>query len=514
MLTFFNKIFHHWHKTSSFILGSLSVQALPPFYHWYILFFTISGLLHLIHQAPTKKQAFARGYWFGFGFFSFGLTWISNALLISPEKTGWLIPITFIASGAFFGIFIGLPALLSKIPSSIHSQYLSFSAWITIFEWIRSWILTGFPWNLWGTSLSFSLELIQFASVLGTYGLSFLLLLTVSAPFLWIENKTKLSALQSGLIIIAIPTFLYFYGHIRILKIDDTNNSPVKIRLVQPGISQKTKWHPNLKEEHFNKYINKTISHPLDDISMVVWGETASPYPLDLDEKSLQKALNSIPQNGYLVTGLIRYQTDYYGGWFPFNSSLVINKNGTIEDYYDKSHLVPFGEYIPLKQWLPNILQPVANIIGTLTPGDGHKIITLPKIPTFGIQICYEIIFPHQVINPKQKPEWLINLTNDGWYGISAGPYQHLVNTQMRSVEEGLTIIRSANNGISALINRYGKIISQLDLQEVAILDVNLPQKTSIKTTYNSYGNIPILLICFAIIIITLCKKLKAHKTM
>lgn len=484
-------------------MGSVSVQALPPFYHSYILLMTLSWLLYAIHQATTNKKAFALGYWFGFGFFAFGFSWVNNALLVFPEQTGWLIPITFIASGAFMGLFIAFPALLCKYIKNIFLQYLSFSAWIVIFEWIRSWFLTGFPWNLWGTCLANHLEMVQFASILGTYGLSLFVILTASAPALWLVGKNRHSAILSLCIILLSSSFLYTYGHFRISHLKDDTQSDITIRLVQPEISQENKWSEDLRYKHFHNYLKTSSAEPLDNINMIIWGETASPFSLDKDKDALTEAVKIIPENGYLVTGQIRLEDNYYGGWNPFNSSLVINSKGEIEDFYDKSHLVPFGEYIPLRQWLPDFIRPVANMIGTLEAGKGPKVIQVQNIPPFGIQICYEIIFPHQIINPQHKPDWLINLTNDGWYGISAGPYQHLVNTQMRAVEEGLTIVRSANNGISALINRYGKIIDLMGLQYQGTLDVTLPQNKTISTIYNKLGNIPILLICFLIIIIT-----------
>ena len=183
---------------------------------------------------------------------------------------------------------------------------------------------------------------------------------------------------------------------------------------------------------------------------------------------------------------------------------LSFGKNGTIEASYDKSHLVPFGEYIPLRHLLPNFIRPIANTISDFQAGNGPQTITLPNIPPLGIQICYEIIFPHQITDKNNKPDWLINLTNDGWYGISSGPYQHMTTTQLRAIEEGLTIVRSANSGISGIINRYGKIISQIDLNKEDILDIYLPKKLQIKTIYNSFGNLIVLTICLINILLSL----------
>lgn len=498
-----NKICLSYPKTLSFILGGIAVQALPPYYHWYLLFICFSVILYLIHKAQNLKQAFNYGYWYGFSFFAFGLFWVNNALLVDAPQTGWLVPIVFFASGGFFGLFIAIPSLLSKLNKSLYAQYLSLAAWIVIFEWIRSWFLTGFPWNLWGSCLAFNLPLIQTASIFGTYGLSLFLILITSAPTLWyIHPSRKTAVLSTGIVLIG-SCLLYGYGLYRIQKLNDNSNSNITIRLVQPSIPQSLKWSPELSQKHFQQYINLSQSQTLNNIDMVIWGETASPYMLDLDINARNQALNAIADNSYLLTGLVRYHHDYYGSYQPLNSSLIINKSGQIEDFYDKSHLVPFGEYIPLREYLPSSIRPITNTITNFKSGNGPKIINLPNIPPFGIQICYEIIFPHHIIDSQNKPQWLINLTNDGWYGISSGPYQHMVSTQLRAIEEGLTIVRSANSGISGIINRYGKILSSLNLNQTGILDISLPQQLQVSTFYNNFGNFTTIILCLINILIS-----------
>lgn len=490
-----NNFFKNHKKITAFLLGSLSVQAFPPFYHWYLLFICLSGLLLLVNTAQNKKQAFSAGYWFGFGFFSFGLAWVNNALLVHPEQTGWLVPITFLISGAFLGLFLAFPALLSFLFKSLPARWLALGSWIVIFEWLRSWILTGFPWNLWGSCLAVNSALIQGASVIGTYGLSLILILTSSAPTFILNAPSKRKIVTVSASVASVILLLWAFGTWR-LSNRINESSETKIRFVQPSISQTVKWSKELQQQHFQKYIELSRSQPLTDIAAVIWGETASPYQLDMDSPAMQQALQAVPDNGFLITGQVRYEDNYYGGWWLLNSALAINHQGVIEDSYDKSHLVPFGEYIPLREYLPDFIRPVANTIGTFKPGTGPRNIKLPTLPPFGIQICYEIIFPHHIITQNPKPEWLINLTNDGWYGISSGPYQHLVSTRLRAAEEGITIARSANSGISALINPYGETIAELGLSEEGILDAALPKQLQIPTVYNRLGNFLPLLLC------------------
>ena len=487
-------------KISCFVLGMLSARALPPFYAFPVLFLTMSTFLLILNTSENKKQSFAFGYWFGFGYFACNMAWIGNAVLIEAEKLGWLFPIILLAAGGFFGLFIAFPALLSNLAKSFYARWLSFASWWVIFEWIRSFILTGFPWNLLGSVLAFDLTLLQAAAVVGTYGLSLAVLLVCSAPALIIINKNKTAFLTATLAILCISGALISYGKYHLAQMDMAE-SDTKIRLVQPAIPQKMKWNRQKLEQNLEQYINMSKQEGLEDIDFVIWGETATPFALDFEPQYMEKVREAIPNKGHLITGLVRYEF-YNGKFHPLNSSYIIDKNGNIADYYDKSHLVPFGEYIPLRRFLPDWITPVTNTITDFLAGTGPRSIKIANEPSFGISICYEIIFPHQIINPKDKPEWLINLTNDGWYGISQGPYQHLVTTRLRAIEEGRTIVRAANTGISAIINPYGKILAQCALNQTDIIDIKLPQQLFINTIYGQYGNfIPIILCLFNIII-------------
>lgn len=490
-------------KTTAFLCGSLGVLALPPHYQWWWLFIVFGTTVRLLFTAASAAKAAGIGFWFGFGFFAFGFNWVSNALLVAPEKTGWLVPVVFCASGAFFGLFTALPAYLAyKFKKSFIGFYLAFPAFMVLSEWLRSWILTGFPWNLWGSVLAFNLPLLQTAAIWGTYGLSLLVILIGSAPALAMHYKTLKSIAATITVILIVPLLLWGYGTYRIKNLQNDELSDTTIRLVQPSIPQSLKWSKELAENHFNKYIELSGSPADKKIDMTIWGETASPFPLDLDEKARMLSIQNLMPESYLTTGLVRYERDYYDGYRLLNSALILNEQGLIEDFYDKTHLVPFGEYIPLRRFLPEWIKPVTGTIADFKAGSGAKIINLPAIPPFGILICYEIIFPHQIVNPNNRPEWLINLTNDGWYGISSGPYQHFVSTRLRAVEEGLTIVRSANSGISGVINRYGKILAALPLNHIGVLDYTLPKKLSITTFYGKNGNYIIVILCFLNILI------------
>lgn len=490
-------------KTLALFLGGILALALPPYYLFPLLFLSFSGLLILLNLSSTAKRAFGLGYWFGFGFYAVGFSWISNAFLVDIERLGWLIPLTLAGSGAFFGLFVAIPAWLSFYFKNIYSKIFAFSALWVLSEWLRSFILTGFPWNLLGSVLAFDPVMIQAASVVGTYGLSLLVVFTCSFPaIIYFTPKPKIITVV--MVTISLITLTIFsFGYNRLKTFGDENFSDIKVRIVQPSIPQELKWSQDTLEANFQKYIDFSTAAGFDDIDVVIWGETANPYILSLEPQYLEKIKKAVPENGFLITGSVEYIYDKK--WYPLNSLLVINREKGILDSYNKTHLVPFGEYIPLRKYLPEGLKPVTNVIADFKPGEGVKTFDLPNLPSFGGLICYEIIFPAEVVDTKNRPEWLVNLTNDGWYGTGAGPYQHLVTTQLRAVEEGLSIVRVANSGISSLISRTGEIIYHIPLNQADIKDFNLPRQLSTETLYGKYHNKVPLIICFIFLLISYC---------
>lgn len=487
--TLINQIFSH-KKLSSLILGSIAVLALPPYHIFPILFISFTLLLLIMDKAETAKASFAAGYWFGFGFFGFGLSWVGNALLVEPLKFGWLYPICLIAGGAFFGLFTAIPTLLCYPFKKLEAKYFAFPAFWILSEILRSFIFTGFPWNLLGSVMAFNTAALQTASLIGTYGLSLLVILLTSAPALYFKYRTQTSIYASLGIIIGLSCFIFAFGEFRLKAYPDGGASETILRFVQPSIPQSMKWDKGELENNLKQYISLSQTEGLEKTDFVLWGETASAFALDMEDEYRNMVTAAIPENGYLVTGLVRYKFDNYDYYQPMNSMFVLNKNGDIENYYDKTHLVPFGEYIPFRRYLPKWVRPITNTIANFKAGTGHKNIKIGNYPGFGALICYEIIFPAEVVNKENKPDWLINLTNDGWYGESSGPYQHLTSTRLRAVEEGITIARTANSGISALISRTGEIIDSIPLNETGIKDIPLPQNLSMPTLYGKYRNI------------------------
>lgn len=482
-----------------FFAGAVSSLIFPPFssaiqgYCAFILF-----LAYLFKDERSAKSMFWLAYLFGFSFYAVGFAWINKALMIDGGEFSSYVPVVFFVIGAFFSLFFSIPVVLSAKCKNVYKKMLSFTAFFVLFEWIRSFIFTGFPWNLLGTALGFDDKLVQGASVIGTYGLSLMLMLLLNGVALLVISLWQKRFYVGALGFIAVPV-AFFVCCLGLYKEIDYNGD-IKVRLVQPNIPQTLKWDSELMYSNFRKYIDLSKAEGFDDVDLVVWGETASPYQLDEDMMRLGEVVEAIPNDGFLLTGLLR-RTIENGKFVPYNSLFVINSQGVIKDYYDKAHLVPFGEYLPFREYLPDFMEPVANVVGDIGKGEKYKNINVEGLPLMAGAICYESIFPKEVLNPTNRPEVLVVLANDGWYGISSGPYQHLVAAKMRAVEEGVTVIRSANTGISAVIAPNGKILADIGLDKEGTVDVYLPNVLSFDTVYGRYGNIIPLLLAVVLLI-------------
>ena len=479
------------YKTSALLFGLLLVAALPPFYHTWAAFAAFCGVFALSQGQNSVKRLSAIGYWFGFGYFSAGFYWVGNALLIDAAKTGWMYPFVLLLGGGFFGLFTIFPFALMKFGKTQFSKILLFAAgWFLSAEWLRSVFLTGFPWNPLSSVLAFNPLWLQTLAWWGTYGLSMLIVIIATLPAVWLIKPSKRNILAPFCSLLLILG-LWSYGKFALtqeVKLND--GEQIRVRLVQPSIPQTMKWSRNAVEKNFAQYVDLSRAEGLENIDFVVWGETASPFNLAYDLEHRLMAQEAVPPKGYLLAGMLQdgYDTNT-GDYLLYNSLAAMDYFGQIHDIYSKNHLVPFGEYIPLRQYLPKWIKPLTNMVGQFAKGEKYQTIKLDSYAEFAPLICYEIIFSGQIVRKQNKPKWAIVLTNDGWYGISAGPYQHLVAAQMRAVEEGISVVRSANSGISAVINPYGIITSQIGLSERGYIDDVVKISMSHKTLFGEYGN-------------------------
>ncbi|MGE5504760.1 MAG: apolipoprotein N-acyltransferase [Actinomycetota bacterium] len=487
-------------RGAAMALGAVAALALPPVGFFPVLWLCIPGLVYLLDGSADRRSAFGAGFWYGMGWFAAGLYWISYALLTDAARFGWMIPFAVFGLSAVLAAFLGAATLLARLacPAGPWRVVALAAAW-TLMEWARSWAFTGFPWNPLGSVWDRVPAVLQFGAVGGVFGLTLITLPAFAAPVLLAARRGRmLAAVAMAPVVLA-----GLGGAVRLAGAPDLADAAayvpkVVLRLVQADVAQGNKWRDDLREAHLREHVELSRRPGFEDVTTVVWPETAASYFLDLDPVHRMVAALAAPARGLLLTGAPRITPRGVEPLQIWNSLMAIDADGRVAGIYDKVHLVPFGEYVPLKEILP-----IAKIThgGTdFSAGPGARTLDLPGLPPVAPMICYEAIFPGAVVGADQpRPSWLLNITNDGWFGLSAGPYQHLAAARMRAIEEGLPLVRAANTGVSAVIDRWGRTVASLGLGEKGIVDSRLPLADG-PTLYSRSGNLPAVLIVAAIL--------------
>jgi apolipoprotein N-acyltransferase len=433
-----------------------------PYNFWWLGLLAYPLLL-LVIQPLRGWAAFRAGWLFGFGYFLFGLYWLSRALFVDITQFWWALPLALAGMPAICAVFTGLATWLTQYlaPRGL-AQVLAFAVSLAGFEWVRGHIFTGFPWLLFGYSF---VPGEQLAALLGAYGLNLVALLLVSLPAALPTSKRQ--ALFATLLLIALGTGTLGWHHYWLGQPEGTGPT-LHLRLVQPNVPQELKLGGKEREAILANLLELTATPSTDKIDAVIWPETAVPYRLAEEPLIRSRIAAALPEGSLLLTGAVRLEQRTRDDYSFYNSLLAMDGQGTVLGSYDKAHLVPFGEYIPFRQWLP--FDPIAGG-SEFTAGPGPRSLTFGKLPAVSPLICYEAIFPGAVATPDDPPVWLLNVTNDAWYGLTNGPHQHLRSVQMRAIEEGRVLVRVANNGITAVITPTGLIQSRLPLGMRGLLD-------------------------------------------
>ncbi len=491
-------------------LGAFATLALPPVYLLPALLVSFPGLVWLLDGVERSRTAFSLGWWFGLGHFVTGIYWIALALLTDPERYGWMVPFAVVGLSAILAVFPGFAAwgvFQSRVKGPGRVVVLAL-AW-TAAEWLRGHIFSGLPWNLIGTVWTISDTMIQLAALTGVWGLSLLTVMCASSPALLADKsesgEVKIDWLHLAPVLIAAAALevVWAGGAIRLAGAETPTVPDVSLRLVQPNIIQNHKWLPDLREAHLRKHLSLTSSQVKDPFvasapaatTYVIWPETAAPFLLDFNTTVRFRIAAVTPPGGLVITGMPRATPPDVYPQQVWNSIAAVDSQGVVSGTYDKFHLVPFGEYVPLRSVLP--LNKITSGGIDFSAGPGPRTLRLPGLPPFSPLICYEVIFPGNVIDAKDPPQWILNVTNDGWFGLSSGPYQHFASAQLRAVEEGLPLVRAANTGISAVIDSYGRVVASLGLGSEGIIDSPLPQALSGSTVYGRFGDFILLAMLF-----------------
>jgi apolipoprotein N-acyltransferase len=461
-----------------FAAGALVALGFAPFHYWPVLFISLPILYGLLIQSASRAQALWRGFAFGYGFFMAGTWWIGNALLVDAAKFGWMMPFSVLGLSAVMALWF-LPLAYGVYCLRARMTPLLFTAVWVLVELARSVGIFGFPWNLVGYMSFASLEVAQLASLIGTYGLSLLLVWVALLPVYWLVTSRRVTVMAS-IIAFALCAASYGYGHQRLqtpVQFTDT-----VIRIVQPNIPQEVKGTEagrDIAIRSLDELTTLSPKGPQPDV--IIWPETAYPFTV--------RAKSPLPLpkfKGLLISGAVRAE-----GTKPnvriWNSMFVATAEGKILATYDKHQLVPFGEFVPLRSVLP--LDKITPGDIDFSRGDGLRTVAIEGgVPPFSPQICYEGIFPWLAADAANRPKWMLNLTNDGWYGDSSGPYQHFEMVRMRAIEQGLPMVRVANSGISAVVDAYGGVRARLSLNQKAILQTILPRDIG-ETLYAKAGS-------------------------
>lgn len=498
-----------------FLAGAVMVLALPPYDLWPALWAGFSSFYLILLWSQTKLRAFWAGWMFGFGYFVFGLSWIANALLVDGSTYSWVIPLAIAGLPALLATFTGLACLLclTFMDMTKLRGFLGFCGTIAMAEWTRGHIFTGFPWNLYGYGWSGVDAMAQSVSLFGSYGLTLLTIGWAALPgflLVWIapmSRKALFSAVLYGLM-----AGLFLWGHARLNGNPTEFDDRLTLRIIQPSIPQSMKWDQQKASESFRLIadLSKNDGAVNGKAILVIWPETAVTQAIIDDEVAqaeLRDIFNQYPGQVFLATGLLRWEesarkTDYYNSIGIYDSA--INRIAT----YDKSHLVPFGEYIPFSRWLPANPFVAPDGFGS---GNGPTILGLPvkggHVFRFSPMICYEVIFPSAVVKRGSNPDLILNVTNDGWYGVSNGPRQHVEITRFRAIEEGLPVARAANTGVSAVIDPYGRYIWKSRLMELTASNVPLPKPATVPTLYSKTSDLMMLCLAGLFILAALRKR-------
>ena len=463
------------------LLGALAAFGQAPYDQPFLLFLGLVLVFLLYRHATTRAQAALTGWAFGTGYFMHALQWIVSPFMVDVARHGWMAPFALVFLSAGLALFWGAAFWIAR-------RFGAGRMWPLVLCWaaaemIRAYIFTGFPWAMPAQALVNGMAG-QSLAWFGPYALNLALLgVTAAAMALFLQGRraVALTLTLAGIGVISVPA-----------ASPPVPNTEHIIRLIQPNAPQRDKWDPAQIPFFFDRQLKLTATPPKagdPTPDLVIWPETAIPWALDLAGSALAEIAAAGGQAPVALGVLRRTETQF------FNSMVTLDTDGAVTQSYDKHHLVPFGEYLPLGDLLADL-----GIFGLASRnGNGYSAGAGAKLLDFGPMgmalplICYEAVFAHDVSAAPERPAFLIQITNDAWFGKGAGPKQHLAQARMRAIEQGLPLARAANTGISAMIDPHGRITASLPLNTAGYLDAALPHPLA-PTLYSKTGDLPLAL--------------------
>lgn len=506
--------------------GAASVLAMAPFNIWPVLFVTFPVLVWLIDGAAAGRRsgvlaAALTGWCFGFGYFVAGLYWIGYAFLVDAKTFGWLLPVAVSGLPAYLALFTAAGAAAARLLWSRGAlRILTLATALTMAEWLRGHVLTGFPWNLFGYALTQPLALAQSAGLIGVWGLTFVAVAVFASPAVLADERSDTPhPWRAPALAALVLAIMAGYGVAALTGHPTGFVDGVKLRIMQPNLPQDDKFNYGARQQVMDRYIALSDratgpqSRGVGDATHLIWPESAFPFFLTREPEALARIADMLPPGTVLITGSVRAPETVAPGariTRAYNSIYAIDHDGAILGIYDKVHLVPFGEYLPFQPLLERLgLMQLTKVAGGFLAGDRRRLMRVPGAPDLLPLICYEVVFPGVRPPGEPRPGWMLNLTNDAWFGISTGPYQHFQQARVRAIEEGLPLVRAANNGISAVVDPSGRIIAALPLGSDGVLDARLPRALP-QTVYARVGDGPLAAALIAVLLLAIRRRTRA----
>ena len=492
-----------------FLIGLLSVFSFQPYNFSVINFFILPIIFYLIvyinkkskstfRKKPYRKNLFTFGCLFGFGFYLSGISWITNSLTFD-KNFEILIPFALILIPLFLSFFIGLAILLIGpfLNYNISSIFI-FSAALGCSDYLRAKILTGFPWNLWAYSVSESIEMLQILNTIGLYAYNLVVITVYTLPaflFFRITLIKKIFFLLSALIFISS---IYIFGSYEINKNKNSinlSNEKINVKIISPNFDLKYGLTINEIKNKLEKLIK--YSDPQDKKTLFVWPEGAfSGYSYDEVKQFKDIIKKNFNENQYIIFGINKLNKK--SGLF-YNSLLLVNNEFEVIQQYNKQKLVPFGEFLPFESLLNSFgLKKITEGHGSFLKGDKQKNLVIDNLNILPM-ICYEVIFTRLIQKADLDTNLIINISEDGWFGNTIGPHQHFAKGIFRAIEQNSFFIRSANKGISAIINNKGEVIKKLDVNEAGNIELEVPL---IKSKYKNKNDLIFFILLFTYLLI------------
>ncbi len=480
--------------------GAFGALAMPPFDFAPALLVPMIAAVWLIDGAADRDErggslraslsaAFGAGWWWGFGYFLASLWWLGSAFLVDADHFLWALPLGVVGLPAGLAFFPALGFAMARLiwPHGA-ARVLALAFGLALSEWLRAVVLTGFPWNEFGMALGQNLILAQVSSLVGLHGLTLAAVAIAAAPAtLWDSERGWRHRAPTGVAAAALAAIAGF-GLYQLQLPMPADVSGVKLRLMQPNVAQGPDFAPDKGAEILARYLalSDRATSPersgVADVTHLIWPESAFPFILSRDPGALARISDFLHGGAVLATGAARMEDGKRGSrdYRYFNSIEVLDRNGLSSARYDKRHLVPFGEYMPFQTWLRRLgVTQFVQFPGGFDSGLGPDILEIPGLPPAIAMICYEAIFTNEWGGLRdgdaRRASWLLNVTDDAWFGLTAGPHQHFAQARLRTIEWGLPLVRVANTGISAIVDARGRIVEFAPLGIEAVLDGRLP---------------------------------------